>query len=185
MFDLTLERFSASENVYSLEVLNLPRQVSYEFTDAETNARLSQIKFTQGVNIKRLSLRTFLPDRDDDDVVIDTPLVFYALVLSREELEKMGSIDSKIFTQAELDDIRGGKVKLELVPRGVGRIEVRVPSLYHEITVGDSVSMDITVRNDGTRRRWTTSRLQRTTRSTGVLSSNRTLSGRWNPKRKR
>jgi len=152
VFDLTLERFSASEDVYSLEVLNLPRQVSYEFTDAETNARLSQIKFTQGVNIKRLSLRTFLPDRDDDDVVIDTPLVFYALVLSREEREKMGSVDSKIFTQAELDDVQGGKVKLELVPRGVGRIEVRVPSLYHEITVGDSVSMDITVRNDGTRR---------------------------------
>ena len=41
---------------------------------------------------------------------------------------------------------------MELVPRGVGRIEVRAPSLYHEITVGDSVIMDVTVRNDGTRR---------------------------------
>lgn len=152
VFDLALERFSSLEDVYTLEVLNLPRQVSYEFTDAETNARLSQIKFTQGVNIKRLSLRTFLPDRDDEEVVIDHPLVFYALVLSRDEREKMGSVESRKFTQAELDAIQGGKVKLELVPRGVGRIEVRVPSLYHEITVGDSISMDITVRNDGTRR---------------------------------
>ena len=48
--------------------------------------------------------------------------------------------------------IEGGKVKLELIPRGVGRIEVRAPSLYHEITVGDSVQMDVTIRNIGTRR---------------------------------
>jgi len=99
-----------------------------------------------------LSLRTFLPDRDDDEVVIDKPLVFYALVLSRDEREKMGSLVGKKFTQDELDTVQGGKVKLELVPRGVGRIEVRAPSLYHEITVGDSIDMDVTIRNDGTRR---------------------------------
>ncbi|MBN1294108.1 MAG: hypothetical protein JXB48_19890 [Candidatus Latescibacteria bacterium] len=152
VFDLTLERFSSTDDVYTLEVLNLPRQVSYEFTDAETNARLSQIKFTQGVNIKRLSLRAYLPDRDDDNIVIDRPLVFYALVLSREEREKLGGLESKQFTDADLAAIQGGKVKLELVPRGVGRIEVRAPSLYHEITVGDSIQMDVTIRNDGTRR---------------------------------
>jgi hypothetical protein len=152
VFDLALERFSVSDDVYTLEVLNLPRQVSFEFVDAETNARLSQIKFTQGVNNKQLSLRTFLPDRDDDEVVIDKPLVFYALVLSRDEREKMGSLVGKKFTQDELDTVQGGKVKLELVPRGVGRIEVRAPSLYHEITVGDSIDMDVTIRNDGTRR---------------------------------
>ena len=45
-----------------------------------------------------------------------------------------------------------GKLKLELLPRGVGRIEVRAPNLYHEIKVGDSVTMKVTVFNDGTRR---------------------------------
>ena len=152
VFDLALERFSDTDDVYTLMVINLPRQISYEFVDAETNARLSQIKFTQGVNIKRLSLRTFLPDRDDEEVVIDKPLVFYAMVLTRGEREKVGGIEFKKFTQAELDAVQGGKVKLELVPRGVGRIEVRAPSLYHEITVGDSIQMKVTIRNDGTRR---------------------------------
>jgi len=151
-FDLTLERFSSSEDVYTLVVLNLPRQVSHEFLDADTGARLSQIKFTQGVNIKRLSLKTYLPDRDDDQVVIDRPLVFHALVLSREERQNLENVDSKIFTPEELAAIECGNVKLELVPRGVGRIEVRAPSLYHEITVGDSIQMDVTIRNDGTRR---------------------------------
>lgn len=151
VFDLTLERFSSSEDVYSLLVVNLPRQISCEFTDSETNARLSQIKFTQGVNTKRLALKAYLPERDDETVVIDKPLIFYALVLSREEYARIQNLSDKHLSQKELDGIQGGKVKLELIPRGVGRIEVRALSLYHEITVGDSVLMDITVRNNGTR----------------------------------
>jgi len=151
-FDLTLERFSASDDVYKLLVLNLPRQISYDFIDSETGARLSQVKFTQGVNIKKLTLRTYLPDRDDEQVVIDKPLVFYAMVLSRDYYEKLGDINPYQVTAKQLQKLPGGRVRLELIPRGVGRIEVRAPSLYHEITVGDSVKMSITVKNTGTRR---------------------------------
>ena len=151
-YDLTLERFSTTDDVYRLLVFNLPRQVSYDFMDSQTNARLSQVKFTQGVNIKKLTLRTYLPERDDEQVVIDKPLVFYAMVLSRNQSEEMENIDPHNTTVKELDKLQGGRVRLELIPRGVGRIEVRAPSLYHEITVGDSVKMNITVKNNGTRR---------------------------------
>jgi len=85
-FDLTLERFSTSDNIYQLLVLNLPRQVSTDFLDLETNARLSQLRFNQGVNIRKLSLKTYLPDRDDDDIVIDQPIEFYAVVLTVRNL---------------------------------------------------------------------------------------------------
>ncbi len=151
-YDLSLERFSAHDDVYKLLVVNLPRQISYEFVDAETAARLSQVKFTQGVNVKRLSLRAYLPERDDETVVIDRPIIFYALVLSLDQYNQNRELEGKQLTQAEIDAIPGDKVKLELLPRGVGRIEVRALSLYHEITVGDSVAMAVTVRNDGTRR---------------------------------
>jgi len=151
-YDLTLERFSTSDDVYKLLVFNLPRQISYDFMDSQTNARLSQVKFTQGVNIKKLTLRTYLPERDDEQVVIDKPLVFYAMVLSRAQSEEMGELDPYNTTAKELDKLQGGRVRLELIPRGVGKIEVRAPSLYHEITVGDSVKMNITVKNNGTRR---------------------------------
>jgi hypothetical protein len=150
-YDLTLERFSASDDVYKLVVLNLPRQISYDFVDSETNARLSQIKFTQGVNTKRLSLRSYLPDRDDEDVVIDSAIVFYALVLTRDEAAKVESDRSKTYTEREIAAVQGGKVKLELLPRGVGRIEVIAPTLYHEIKTGEQVEMEITVKNTGTR----------------------------------
>jgi NPCBM-associated, NEW3 domain of alpha-galactosidase len=151
-YDLSLERFSAHDDVYKLLVVNLPRQVNYDFIDAESGARLSQLKFTQGVNVKRLSLRAYLPERDDETVVIDQPIIFYALVLSLDQYNAHKDIEGKQLSPAEIDAIPGGKVKLELLPRGVGRIEVRALSLYHEISVGDSVAMEVTVRNDGTRR---------------------------------
>ena len=151
-FDLILERFSARDAIYKLLVVNLPRQISYDFIDSETSARLSQVKFTQGVNIKKLALKTYLPDRDDEQVVIDQAITFYALALSLEQYEESGDPGDRKLSEEEIEAVQGGWVKLELIPRGVGRIEVRALSLYHEITVGDSVMMDVTVRNDGTRR---------------------------------
>jgi len=150
-YDLTLERFSSSDDVYQLVVLNLPKQINVEFNDAENNARLSQLKFNQGVNVRKLALKTYLPERDDEDVVIDKPIEFYALALTKEVYDKLGDLNKK-FSSNEINNIPGGKLKLELLPRGVGRIEVRAPNLYHEIKVGDSVTMKVTVFNDGTRR---------------------------------
>jgi len=151
-FDLALERFSASDDVYKLVVLNLPRQISYEFIDSETNARLSQIKFAQGINKKALQLRVFLPDRDDAQVVIDESIVFYALVLTLERFNELGETRGKTYSPEELRIIQGGRVRLELIPRGVGRIEIMAPTLYHEIKTGEQVEMEITVKNSGTRR---------------------------------
>jgi len=41
-FDLALELFSSMDNIYELEVLNLPRQISCDFLESQTSARLSQ-----------------------------------------------------------------------------------------------------------------------------------------------
>ena len=151
-YELTLERFSGRDENYKLDIINLPRQISFDFIDRETNARLSQVSFPQGVTNRRLSLRTNIPTHDDEQVVIDKPLVFYAVVITRENADKLGNLRGRTLTTQEIERIEGGKVRLELIPRGVGRIEVRAPSLYHEITVGDSISMEITIHNDGTRR---------------------------------
>jgi hypothetical protein len=148
-YDLSLERFSSSDDVYRFLVINLPRQVSYDLYDADNNARLSQLKFNQGVNLRKLSLKAYLPDREDDDIKIDKPIDFYLLVLSDAEYIRLG--ESRNLTQKEIDQIQAGKIKLELIPKGVGRITVKALSLYHEIKTGDSLSMKITVMNDGTR----------------------------------
>ncbi|MCK5135242.1 MAG: hypothetical protein KAR19_05595 [Bacteroidales bacterium] len=149
-FDLTLERFSNTDDIYQLTVLGLPRQITYDFLDGETSARLSQMRFSQGENIRKLTLKTYLPDRDDDDIVIDQPISFYAIILTKEVYNKYKDRLNDL-SEEEVAGLEGGKIRLELIPSGIGRIIVKAPSLYHEITSGDSVNMQIRVMNDGTR----------------------------------
>jgi uncharacterized membrane protein len=149
-FDLSLERYSNSDDIYQLTVLGLPRQITYDFLDGETSARLSQMRFTQGENIRKLTLRTYLPDMDDEEVVIDKPISFWAIILSKEVYNKYQQRLQEL-GEEEIAKLEGGKIKLELIPSGVGRIIVKAPSLYHEITSGDSLDMTIRIMNDGTR----------------------------------
>ena len=149
-YDLTLERFSTSDDVYRLVVINLPRQISYEFIDG--GSKVSQIKFAQGVNVKKLSLDVYLPERDDEQVVIDRPIQFQVWALTNEEFKKLDGID---LTRTSVDKLKAtlsGRENLEIIPRGKGKIEVRANNLYHEITTDERVTMEITVRNGGSRR---------------------------------
>ncbi len=153
-YDLSLEKFSGEANVFKLDVVNLPHQINYEFSDPQTQARLSQIKFTEGVTSMKLSLKLYLPKNADAQVVIDKPLEFYALTLDNDQAEKLQDllaqkpqIDAK-----DIEAIKAGSVRLVLVPRGVGRIEVQAVNLYHEIKVGENVNMEVRVKNAGTRR---------------------------------
>ncbi|MFQ6083655.1 MAG: NEW3 domain-containing protein [Candidatus Aminicenantia bacterium] len=155
-YDLSLEKFTGEANVFKLRVVNLPQQITYEFIDPSTQARLSQIKFTEGVTSMKLSLKLYLPKHADKKVVIDEALEFYALVLDNEQSTKLNQLLSKktepVLSPEEIESIKAGNVKLELIPRGVGRIEVQALNLYHEIKVGEKVDMEITVKNTGTRR---------------------------------
>ncbi|MCK5147472.1 hypothetical protein KAR48_12010 [bacterium] len=152
-YDLNLERFSSGDDIYKLEVVNLPRQATFEFLDTATNARISQTRFPQGVTSKRLSLVVYLPDRADDDIITDEPLEFFVLALPREEVSDLNKLRQQgPLTAQKLNTINAGRTKLELIPRGVGRIEIAAPTLYHEIKTGEQVQMNITVKNTGTRR---------------------------------
>ncbi|UCE40224.1 MAG: hypothetical protein JSV17_12255 [Candidatus Aminicenantes bacterium] len=153
-FDLSLEKFSGEANVFRLRVINLPQQISHEFVDTQTQARLSQIKFTEGVTSMELSLRLYLPKNADEEVIIDKPIEFYCLALDEEQSSRLTEMlsGSPQLGEKEIDSLKAGSVKLEIIPRGVGRIEVQAVSLYHEIKVGQGVSMEVRVQNTGTRR---------------------------------
>ena len=44
-----------------------------------------------------------------------------------------------------------GRIALELVPRGLPRVELRAINLYHELAAGDSAVTEVVVRNSGSR----------------------------------
>jgi len=156
-YDLSLEKFSGEANVFKLEAVNLPRQITYEFSDPATSARLSQIKFTEGVTSLKLQLKLYLPKNPDDKVVLDRPMEFFVLALDNDQTQKLRDIEAasggaETVGLDAIDGLKAGAVKLELIPRGVPRVEVQAVNLYHEIKVGDSIAMDVTIRNTGTRR---------------------------------
>ena len=153
-YDLSLEKFSGEANIFKLGIANLPNQINYDFSDPLTNARLSQIKFTEGVTSMKLSLKLYLPRNADAQVVIDKPIAFYALALDNNQAARLENIltqEAAIGPQ-DIESLRAGNVKLELIPRGVGKIDVQAVNLYHEIKAGESVKMEVRVRNAGTRK---------------------------------
>ena len=156
-YDLSLEKFSGEANVFKLEAVNLPTPITYEFSDPTTSARLSQIKFSEGITSLKLQLKLFLPKNPDERVILDKPMEFYVLALDNDQTEKLRGLEGGAAGGAGIgldgiESLKAGYVKLELIPRGVPKIEVQAVNLYHEIKVGDTISMDVTIRNTGTRK---------------------------------
>ncbi len=145
-FDLSLERFTRESSNFRLWVSGLPREIAYEFFDPQSGARLSQIRFSEGVTSMKLKLKIYLPKNPTSEVIIDKPIGFHALCLDEGEWRRFKEGGRSV------EGIRGGKVALEIIPRGVGRIDLFATNLYHEIKVGEGVEMEITVKNSGTRR---------------------------------
>ncbi|MBU0983484.1 MAG: hypothetical protein KKA42_06415 [candidate division Zixibacteria bacterium] len=151
-YDLTLELYSGESNTFSLEVVNLPREIGRYFAGEADRVRLSQLKFTESTNTKRASLKVNLPDRPSDNVIIDAPIPFYVLVLPRERLRELGDIQDKAFTEDEIRALDVGYVRLELLPRGAGELLVRAPQLYASIASDDSAVVSFEVLNEGSHR---------------------------------
>ncbi len=135
----------------------------YEFGDPTSGARLTQVRFPVGVSQRNLTLTLSLPQRAGGSLpqtALDQPLPFYALVLNDEatddlnaRLRQVGTLEPGSPELASVvDGLDAGMVRLELIPRGIGRVEMRAPNLYHEIFPGDEVSMEVTLRNIGSRR---------------------------------
>lgn len=150
IFDLRLERYGQIDHVYGLRVFGLPEEVGIEMVDPGSGARLSQIKFTEGAHSQQLRARVFLPDVVSDLVQLDQPTEFWIAALSQDVLESLP--DGRTIDASELERIRSNTVRLELVPRGIGKLAVTAPSLFEEISRDQSTSLEITLRNIGTRR---------------------------------
>lgn len=149
-FDLKLERSSVDVRRFQLKVVNLPRQISYNFVDPRSQARLSQVNFPAGVTQQNLNLTLFLPERADEQVPIDEPLEFWALAMTDTQAKQFQ--EEKIYTASEIEQSRAGKIRLVIMPRGIGEIEVSAVSLFSEILKGESVETTFKIRNSGTRR---------------------------------
>jgi hypothetical protein len=151
-YDLNLELYSGINNTFTLEVVNLPEEISHFFKSAGGQVRLRQIKFTESSKSKKSVLQITLPDRSTGEVVMDESIPFFVLVLPEDKLKQMTDLHSHQWTETELSDLDIGYTRLELIPRGKGELMVRAPQLYHSIFSGESAEMTIELLNEGSRR---------------------------------
>lgn len=151
-YGLTLELFGGVNAPFSLAVLNLPLQVNRFFRDDVTQARLSQIRFTESVNTMRASLEVSLPDRPTGEIAMDRAIPFFVVAIPAERAAALKGAEDRTWTEEEVRKLDAGYVKLELLPRGSGRLLVRAPRLYYTAGVGEAVAVTADLVNEGTRR---------------------------------
>lgn len=151
-FDLTLELFSGTSTMFALEAVNLPRQIGRFFKSPGGAVRLTQVKFTESAQTKNAALEISLPDRPTDEVAMDAAIPFYVLAIPRDRQAELKDLQSRTWTEAEIEALGVGFVRLELVPRGIGELLVRAPQLYHAIEADGVAEMYVDLVNEGSHR---------------------------------
>jgi hypothetical protein len=149
-YDLRLEQFSNSSDPFSLEVVNLPAQIGRFFKDPASDARLTQLRFTESSNSRKAALVVSLPDRPSDDVAMEKTIPFYVLVVPAGQLNSMKGLETKPLSLSEIEKLNVGYVRLELTPRGKGRLLVRAQQLFYSIHGDEKVEIPIDIVNEGT-----------------------------------
>lgn len=148
-YELRLVRPSVDVRSFELMAFNLPHEVSYNFVDPRSGARVSEINFPAGVTQQALTLRLFLPEEAGGGLRIDQPVVFWAAAV---EPGRAASLRGVPAARQQLQAARVGYAELTVTPRGVGRIEVAAPSLYTEISAGEEAGTELIIKNPGTRK---------------------------------
>ena len=150
-YDLTLDRLAETENTFQLRIINLLNRLSFEFQDAESQSRMSQVKFTQAQSKRDLSLIVYLPEELEASY-LDETLEFYVAVIDEAEARQLGGVNNRLSLSPEqIAQIKGGIERFELIPKGVPEIELFIPNAYHTIKMGEQIGMTLKLRNIGTR----------------------------------
>jgi hypothetical protein len=153
VYDLQLERFTDEENVFRLAVVGLPRDVRHEFRDPVTGARLSQIRFPEGQSQRSLQLVLSLPQRSADGIRMDEPLLSMRWCWTARRMRSWHvACCMTVPTPAAACRAAAGRATMELVPARRRPDQVRTANLYHEVRRGGLVSMEVELRNGGSRR---------------------------------
>lgn len=151
-FGLGLELFSGTNDTYKLEVVNLPKSVTRNFSEVGASGRISQIKFTESKNNIDANLLVALPDRPTEDVPMDQAIDFYVLAVPISKLSDVSSRLNETWTEPEIEALNVGFVKLEMIPKGVGRLVVKAPQLFDESDAESTIEFTFQVVNEGSRR---------------------------------
>ena len=145
LYDLRLERPRPTASATRVRVRGLPPEVTYEIRDPAGSGRLGQLRFADGATTARVQLALSLPARPSPALRPDVPLAFD--VIAADEGADPVDGDASRGDRAAI-----GRARLELVPRGVARVELRPATLALEARDDTATALSLTVRNSGSGR---------------------------------
>ncbi|MCC7261119.1 MAG: hypothetical protein IT369_01225 [Candidatus Latescibacteria bacterium] len=150
LYDLTLERPPGGEQSFALALLGLPSQFPAGFLDQ--GAAVSQVRFADQATRTRLSLEVELPATLDAGRAGQT-MPFFALVTVPSDYTRINALQARYagrqVPEEELRRLKASYTRLELTPRGMGRLELLVDSHVLEVTPGLSATIEIELANRG------------------------------------
>jgi len=86
--------------------------------------------------------------------LVDRTIEFYVFVTDAEAFKSINTLRRKYgenpFKLEDINQIKGNKVMLELIPRGEGELEVLVVKTYEEIKTGQEAIVRVDLFNTGT-----------------------------------
>ena len=151
-YDIALERFAQEEKTFRLAVMGLPGEITWRFLDPTSAARVNQVKFDEDTAKHGLALELALPENLSAQF-IDRTIQFEAVVTDEKGMrlvQEASAANPLGARTANVPGFEGNAVALELIPRGVGELELSVPNRYREIKPGEVVEVDATLENTGT-----------------------------------
>lgn len=150
-YDLKLERFTAGSGSFVLETLGLPAQIDRAFLlSSSASTRVNQLHFNEGETTKEIALRLYLPEVvNGSSVTVDRSISFWVVVVPQALSARFAPRRS--MTKSEIEKIPAGKIELQIIPRGVPRLDVIAANLYQEIAPDRPAQFSVLVQNTGTR----------------------------------
>ena len=142
VFDLHLTRFAGSgRNNFSIVVESLPPEIIYEVRDPVSRARVGRIRFGDTERERAVQFIVQLPRRETAAIHAGKSLRFgIALVEEDSQSARNGARSARV-----------GATHLEIVPRGVPKVDLRAANLFLESALGDSLNVTFSVENSGSR----------------------------------
>jgi hypothetical protein len=153
LFGLELEKLCEKEESYRLAALNVPNQITFSFIDPSNKAKLTQVKFSETVSKQQLQIEVSIPEKLEA-ALIDNTTAFYVFITNTAGFKQISELRQKNrdapIEDKDIQAIPGNRVRLELIPRGVGEMEIVIGNKYQEIQVGEDAVCRIDLFNTGT-----------------------------------
>jgi len=150
-FGLTLQRLSDDERNFALAAVGLPQRIDYAFHN--DGAKVNQVKFDETTSKVQVQLQLEIPEKLNERFIGRTRS-FFALVTNPSEYAQINALRAKYgddpIPEKEINTLKSDYVKLELIPKGIGKLEVLVSNRYQEIKVDEELQIRVEFLNRGT-----------------------------------